>query len=60
MNPFFNNFINLSVSIAIFALFVVMLRLIMGKVRNSSLGYLNPTAFLPEEELKALKQSITC
>lgn len=57
MNPFFNNFINLSVSIAIFALFVVMLRLIMGKVRNSSLGYFNPTAFLPEEELKALKQS---
>lgn len=56
MNSFFNYLTYISVSIVIFALLVVMLRFIIGKLRNSSVSYLNPTEYLPEEEVKSLKQ----
>lgn len=46
----------ISVSIVIFALLVVVLRLIIGKLKNSSVSYLNPNEYLPEEEVKSLKQ----
>lgn len=46
----------ISVSIVIFALLVVVVRLIIGKLKNSSVSYLNPNEYLPEEEVKSLKQ----
>ena len=56
MYQFFNYLMYISVSIVIFALLVVMVGFIIGKLRNSSVSYLNPTEYLPEEEVKSLKQ----
>ena len=57
MNQFFNYLMYLSVSVVIFALLVVMVRFIIGRMRNSSISYLNPTEYLPEEEVQSLKQA---
>lgn len=57
MNPFFNYFLRILVSIVIFALLVVMGKFIFGKMKNSTITYLNPTEYLPEEEVQSLKQA---
>lgn len=44
------------VSIAICLLLFVLMRFIIGKVRTSPIRFLNPTQYLPEEEVQSLKQ----
>lgn len=48
----------ISVSIGIFALFFTLWKFLIGKLRGSSNKYLNPSVYLPEEEVKTLNKFI--
>lgn len=48
--------IQIAVSILIFVVLFHIAGFLLGKLRNSSIRFLNPTEYLPEEEVKTLKQ----
>lgn len=52
----YNFCMQIAVSLIIFVLLVLITRFLLEKVRKTSFKYLNPTEYLPEEEVKSLKQ----
>ena len=49
-------FIQIIVSVSIFSIMLITGRFLIGKMRNNNHRFLNPTEYLPKEEIQTLKQ----
>ena len=48
--------IQICVSVLVFGMLLIIGKFLIGKLKNNSIKFLNPTEYLPEEEVKTLKQ----